>query len=89
MMLENLWIYNKIKIYSKDLSKYLQYGGIMDIRMNYDEGINYIKNKCNLGTGTGTFIPEKTYSNLTITYIHLKGLTHLLFVLRSNTLLPH
>lgn len=43
----------------------------MDIRMNYDEGINYMKNKCNLGAGT--FIPEKTYSNLTITYPGYKG----------------
>lgn len=43
----------------------------MDIRMNYDEGKNYMKNKCNLGADT--FIPESTYSSLTITYPGYKG----------------
>lgn len=43
----------------------------MDIRMNYDDGVKYMKNKCE--QGSDTFLPERAYSELTITYPGYKG----------------
>ena len=38
----------------------------MDIIMNYSQGITYMKNLCQ--TGSGTFSPESTYPELIVTY---------------------